>query len=69
LLLWALYAKPEYSKLVTKELFTAAEAMAKRLGYDVLRAFNGRLNGSSINFFERVLQMKRHRIEFTKQIL
>jgi hypothetical protein len=68
LLLWALYIKVEYSKLVTPALFGETERLAKELGYKHLRAYNGRLNGSSINFFERVLGMRRHRIEFTKPI-
>ncbi len=68
LLLWALYVKPAYSKLATKPLFEAAEAMAKEQGYVRLRAYNGRFNGSSFNFFERVLGMRRLRVEFVKNI-
>lgn len=68
LLLWGLYVKPEWSKLVTKPMFEHMEGLAEERGFVTLRAFNGRLNGSSINFFERVLGMRRHKIEFTKQI-
>jgi GNAT superfamily N-acetyltransferase len=68
LLLWALYVRPEYSKRCSKVLFSAAEAHAKAQGYKRLKAYNGRLNGSSLNFFERVLGMRRLRMEFTKQL-
>ena len=68
LLLWAIYVKPQYSKLVTKPLFAAAEEMARQQGYASLRAYNGRFNGSSFNFFERVLGMRRLRVEFKKLI-
>ena len=67
-LLWGLYVKPDFSRLVTPLLLAEAERQAKLLGYSVLKAYNGRLNGSSINFFERILGMRRHRIEFTKQL-
>jgi hypothetical protein len=68
-LFWALYVKPEWSKLASKVLFEAGERYAKKQGYHVLRANNGRFNGSSFKFFEKVLGMRRNRIEFTKQIL
>ena len=67
-LLWALYVKPAWSKLAGKELFDGAETFAASNGYDVLRANNGRLNGSAIKFFEKVLEMRRNRLEFTKQL-
>ena len=66
LLLWALYAQPAYSKLVSKALFDEAAVMAKRQGYSSLSCFNGRLTGSSFSFFERVLGMRRRRMEFQK---
>lgn len=68
LLLWALYVEPAYSKLAGVALFDGAENFAKSSGYDVLRAYNGRLNGSSIKFFERLLGMRRNRLEFIKQL-
>lgn len=67
-LLWALYCKPEWSKLVVKVLLNGAEAHAKAEGYKVLKAYNGRLNGSSFNFFEKVLGFRRNKMEFIKHI-
>lgn len=68
LLLWALYCKPDYSKLGSKILFQAAETWAASYGFDVLRAYNGRLNGSSFRFFEHILGMRRNKIEFIKKL-
>ena len=67
-LLWALYAKPEYSKTVGPMIFNGAEEWAKEHGYKKLNAYNARFSGASFRLFEKIFGMRRSQIKFTKTI-
>jgi hypothetical protein len=68
LLLYALYARPEFSRSVAPMIVSAAEVMAKQQGYTKMQAFNSRFSGASLRLFEKVFGMRRSRIQFTKEI-
>lgn len=68
MLLWALYVKPKFSKRLAPLLFEHACKVARELGYDEVKAFNGRFSGASFRFFENVLGMHRNKIQFTKTL-
>lgn len=68
LLLYALYVRPEFSRVVAPQLVKAAEAMAQEQGYSVIQAFNARFSGASFRLFEQIFGMRRSRIQFTKRL-
>lgn len=68
LLLWALYVKPQFSGEVLVYLFDEAVALAKRQGFRVIKSFNSRFSGAMYRLFEDKLGMKRHRVQFNKNI-
>lgn len=68
LLLWALYVRPEVSKVLAPLLFSHACELAKQQGYDEVIAFNSRFSGASFRFFEKELGMHRNRIQFSKSL-
>jgi hypothetical protein len=68
MLLWALYVKPGYSKIVAPELCKYAFEYAKQQGYDEVKAFNNRFSGASFRFFEQLLGMHRSNVVFSKKL-
>lgn len=68
LLLWALYVRSGFSKIVAPELVEHACALARAQGYDEIKAFNSRFGGASFRFFEHILGMRRNKIQFTKTL-
>lgn len=67
-LVWALYVKPRWSKVVAPMIMNRGVELARAQGYQRMKAFNSRFSGASFKFFEQLLGMRRSRIQFNFDI-